>query len=137
MDPRDQLSLLVCHAGNRPDLACRPSVRRRSRCSTWPGGPPCTAAAFAAVTSGEDGDSTEAAGFGDRRSHAADGAVRVCAAPRPRLQGSEFAVCAALSAAGGAAQPFTVPPAETTAVRAPPPPPQQESRERAHFLFFR
>lgn len=26
MDPRDQLSLLVCHAGNRPDLACRPSA---------------------------------------------------------------------------------------------------------------
>lgn len=69
--------------------------------STWPGGPSCTATFTAAnaVTSGEDRDSTETAGFGDRRSHAPDRAIGVRAAPRPWLQGFEFAVCAALAAA--------------------------------------
>lgn len=90
--------------------------------STWPGDPSCTAT-FAvpnAVTPGEDRDSAEAAGFGDRGAHAPDRAIRICAAPRPWLQGFEFAVCAALAAAWGTAQPLTVPPAETTVVRAPP-----------------
>lgn len=72
-----------------------------SSCSTWPGDPSCTATFTApdAVPSREDRDSTEAAGFGDRGPHAPDRAVRVCAAPRPWLQGFEFAVCAALAAA--------------------------------------
>ena len=48
-----------------------------SRCGTWPGEPACTAAFTAAnaVASGEDGDSTEAAGFGDRWSHTVDNAI--------------------------------------------------------------
>ena len=68
---------------------------------TWPGDPSCTAtfAAPDAVAPGEDGDSTEAAGFGDRGPHAPDRAIGVRAAPRPWLQGFEFAVCAALAAA--------------------------------------
>lgn len=75
--------------------------RKKRSCNTWPGDPSCTAAFTAAdtVTSGKDRDSTEAAGFSDRGSHAPDRAIRVCAAPRAWLQGFEFAVCAALAAA--------------------------------------
>lgn len=57
-------------------------------CSTC-SGCPAGSAAFAtpdAVPPRQDGDATEAAGFGNRRSQVADGAVRVCAAPWPRLQ---------------------------------------------------
>lgn len=70
-------------------------------CSTWPGDPSCTASFTVpnAVTPGEDRDSAETAGFGDRGPHASNRAIRVRAAPRPWLQGFEFAVCAALAAA--------------------------------------
>lgn len=104
-------------------------------CSTWPRDPACTAT-FTAVTSGKDGDPTEAAGFGDRGSHTPDRAIWVCAAPRSWLQRFEFAVCATLSAAWGAAQPFTVPPAETTVVRVPPTPHFSRRAKRVLVLFF-
>ena len=70
-------------------------------CSTWPGDPSCTATFIVpdAVTPGEDRDSAETAGFGNRGPHAPNRSVRVRAAPRPWLQGFEFAVCAALAAA--------------------------------------
>lgn len=76
-------------------------TQKRRNYSTWPGDPSCTATFTVpnAVTTGEDRDSAEAAGFGDRGPHAPDRAIRVRAAPRPWLQGFEFAVCAALAAA--------------------------------------
>lgn len=97
-------------------------------CDTWPRDSSCTATFTApnAITSGEDRDSTETAGFGDWGTHASNRTVRVCAAPRPWLQRFEFTVCAALATAGGATQPLTVPPAESTVVRVSPHLPLQQ-----------
>lgn len=80
---------------------------------TWPGSP-VGAIPFAnatnAVSSGQDRNATEAAGFGDRRPQIARRAIRVCATPRPGLQGFHLALCAALAAARSPAEPVSVTP---------------------------
>ena len=63
-----------------------------------------------AVTAGEDGDAREAAGLGDGRPQRTVGAVRVSAAPGPRLQALHVAVRAALTATGRPAGALAVPP---------------------------
>lgn len=85
-------------------------------CVTCAGAPGAALRPLAAqtVSAREDGDAAEAAGFGDRRSERAVGAVRVCAAPRTRLQALHVAVGAALATAGRPAGAFPVTPAGGT-----------------------
>lgn len=62
-----------------------------------------------AIPSGKDGNAREAASLGDWRPEGAVGAVRVCAAPGPRLQALHVTVCAALTTARCPAGALTVP----------------------------
>ncbi len=78
----------------------------------WAPGAALRPLAAQTVSTREDGDAAEAAGFGDRRSERAVGAVRVCAAPRTRLQALHVAVGAALATAGRPAGAFSVSPAD-------------------------
>lgn len=85
-------------------------------CVTCAGAPGAALRPLAAqtVSAREDGNPAEAAGFGDRRSERAVGAVRVCAAPRTRFQALHVAVGAALATAGRPAGAFPVSPADGT-----------------------
>lgn len=92
---------------------CRRRSRRNVSAPTCPGEPAAgrlPLAAADAVSTGEDGDAAEAAGLGDGGPQGAAGAVRVRAAPGPRIQALELTVYAALPAAGGPARALPVPP---------------------------
>lgn len=68
-----------------------------------------TFVASEAIPSSEDGDAREAARLRHGRPQGAVGAVRVCAAPGPRLQALHVTVCAALTTAWCPAGTLTVP----------------------------
>lgn len=92
----------------------RNTERLCRRCATCAGAPGAALRTLAAqtVSAREDGDAAEAAGFGDRRSQCAVGAVRVRAAPRAGLQALHVAVGAALPTAGRPTGALPVAPAD-------------------------